>query len=226
MGNNELSTCITKGFRVNDSIVNVENRKSGLGQAAQASLDVIYIGTPPVHNLNSINGSSSREFHLQPGSGVIGVREGSGVVINGIFCRKFIFESGRLSGSSRCSFVVLPRKGSEFKDLDVLASGGFQTNFFSSAGLNKMKRKWSSFHLGDFQKEIQMIDKNQLTQVLKSRIGLASPQVSPKLDEATTPFDASNRSTVAPLNLQRQRSASFASEHQRLRTETEVIVKS
>jgi hypothetical protein len=132
MGDNELSTGISKGFRVNDIIVNVDNGESGLGQTAQASLDVIYIGTPPVHNLNGINDNSSREFHLQPGVDVIGVGEGRGVGINGVTGRKLILESGRLSGGSRCSFVVLPRKGSEFKDVDVLAGSGFQTNFLGS----------------------------------------------------------------------------------------------
>jgi hypothetical protein len=143
MGNNELSTGIAKGYCVNDSIFDVENRESGLGQTAQASLDIIFIETPPIHNLNSINGNSSCEFHLQPGSAIICVREGSRVVINGIIRRKLVPESGRLSDSSSCSFVVPPRKGSEVKDLDVLAVGGIQTNFFGSrAGLYiMMKRK-------------------------------------------------------------------------------------
>ena len=132
MGNNELSTGIAKGYCVNDSIFDVENRESGLGQTAQASLDIIFIETPPIHNLNSINGNSSCEFHLQPGVDVIGVGEGRGVGINGVTGRKLILESGRLSGGSRCSFVVLPRKGSEFKDVDVLAGSGFQTNFLGS----------------------------------------------------------------------------------------------
>jgi len=95
-----LSTGITKGYRVNDSIIDVENRDSGLGQTAQTCLGVSIICTPPIHNLHSINVNGSREIHLQIGSGIISMRKGSFVVVNGITGRKLILESGGLSGIS------------------------------------------------------------------------------------------------------------------------------
>ena len=84
MRNNLLPTCITKGHRVNDSIVGIKNRDGGLGQTAQTCLGVCIISTPPIHNLNGINVKNSCEFHLQPGSYKISMRKGSCVVVNGI----------------------------------------------------------------------------------------------------------------------------------------------
>lgn len=101
MGDNKFSTGIAKGYRIKNNIVGIENRESGLGQTTQTSLWVPVIATPPIKDFHGINVNCGRKFYLQPGSGIISMREGSCVVVNGITGRKLISESGGLSCGSR-----------------------------------------------------------------------------------------------------------------------------
>lgn len=101
MGCDKFSTSIAKGYRINNGIVGIENRESGVGQTTQTSLRVLIVVTPPIYNFDGINVNCSREFYLQPGIGIVGMRKGTWVVINGIAGRKFVPESGRLRGRSR-----------------------------------------------------------------------------------------------------------------------------